>query len=278
VTGAPILRVQNLFKHFGGVMAVNDVSFDVAEGQILALIGPNGAGKTTMFNLISGTHRPDRGEIIFRDEKISGLRPSRIARFGLARTFQNLQIFDNMSVIENVMVGCHLQGKAGFLQVALRLPGVVAEEARIRKQAIEYLEQVGLGIRANDFAASLPFGQQRLVEIARALAVQPQLLLLDEPAAGLNRTESEALNNLILKIRADGITVLLVEHDMNLVMGIADRVVVLHYGIKIAEGSPAEVQAHQEVIRAYLGAEWENAQLKPPYSAQADSSAEAEHA
>ena len=257
MTNPPLLSVQNLYKHFGGVMAVNSVSFDVAENQILALIGPNGAGKTTTFNLISGTHQPDQGEIIFREEKISGLRPSRIAAHGLARTFQNLQIFGNMSVLENVMVGCHLQGKAGFLGVALRLPGVMAEEAHIREQAMGYLEMVGLSNRAGVSAASLSFGQQRLVEIARALAVQPRLLLLDEPAAGLNRAESESLDELIMRIRRGGISVLLVEHDMNLVMGIADRIVVLHYGTKIAEGTPAEIQANPEVVKAYLGTDWE---------------------
>ncbi len=258
MTNGTILSIKNLYKHFGGVMAVNDVCFEVVENQILALIGPNGAGKTTTFNLVSGTHQPDKGAIEFLGRQITGLRPNRIASLGLARTFQNLQIFGNMTVLENVMVGCHLQGKAGFLGTAFRLPGVAAEEQRIREQARAYLDQVGLADRAKSPAGSLPFGQQRLVEIARALAVQPKLLLLDEPAAGLNRTESDDLLALILKILAGGIAVLLVEHDMNLVMEIADHVVVLHYGMKIAEGTPSEVQANEHVVQAYLGTEWDN--------------------
>lgn len=266
MSDTPLLRASRLFKRFGGVMAVNDVSFAVQEGQILALIGPNGAGKTTTFNLISGTHGPDQGEVIFRGRRISGSRPSQIAQQGLARTFQNLQIFGEMTVLENVMAGCHLQGTAGFLAAALRLPKAGAEEKRMRGQAMSYLEQTGLAERAHDPAGSLPFGQQRLVEIARGLAVQPQLLLLDEPAAGLNRTETEELDRLILRIRDQGISVLLVEHDMNLVMAIADHVVVLHYGSKIAEGSPAQVQANPDVIAAYLGDDW----AAPPRREAAD--------
>ncbi len=252
-----ILQATGLQKSFGGVMAVAGVDLTIRRGEVFALIGPNGAGKTTLFNLLSGAYPLDRGRVIFDGQAVHGLPAHRIAALGLVRTFQNLQIFGTMSVIENVMVGCHLASRTGFLAAALRLPGVRAEERRTRERALAFLERVGLGARADQPATSLSFGQQRLLEIARALAAQPRLLMLDEPAGGLTRAETEALDALIGQIRTDGITVLLVEHDMNLVMGIADRVAVLHYGSLIAEGTPVEVQADERVISAYLGMEWE---------------------
>jgi branched-chain amino acid transport system ATP-binding protein len=259
----PMLEVRDLHKSFGGLAAVNSVSFTVIPGEILALIGPNGAGKTTIFNLLSGTHRPDSGIMLFQGHTIDGLRPSQIAGQGLVRTFQNLQIFANMTVLENVMVGCHLHGRTGFLAAAVRWPGTAAEEAALREQALACLELVGLAGRAGDEATSLPFGQQRLVEIARALAARPKLLLLDEPAAGLTRVEAEALDVLICRIRQQGVTVFLVEHDMNLVMALADRVIVLQYGTKIAQGTPTEIQGNAAVIGAYLGAEWQLEAAQP---------------
>lgn len=256
-TNAVMFSVRDVQKWFGGLMALNQVSFDVHSGEIVALIGPNGAGKTTLFNLVTGFHEADGGEISFNGQRLNGRLPHEIAGLGIVRTFQNLQIFNNLTVLENVMVGSHLHGRSGILSAALRLPSAQLEERTIRQRALDYLELVGLQDRAMHPADSLPFGQQRLLEIARALASTPDLLLLDEPAAGLTQKETLELDALISRLRGDGLTILLVEHDMELVMSIADRVIVLHYGTKIAEGNPDEVQSNPEVIGAYLGADWQ---------------------
>ena len=248
-----LLEIRELSRSFGGLKAVNDVSFTVRADSIKSVIGPNGAGKTTLFNLISGMLPCDSGSILQKGREITGFQPHRIAALGLSRTFQTTKLFSRMTVLENVMVGRHTRTRAGFLSGVLSLPWSWREEREIRERSMRLLDTLGLAGAAAELASNLPFGRQRLLEIARALATEPSLLLLDEPAAGLNIYETREMADLVLKIRGWGVTVLLVEHDMSLVMDISDEIAVLNYGRKVAEGEPAAIQRDPEVIRIYLG-------------------------
>jgi len=249
-----MLAVNNLSKTFGGVKAVQGVSFVIKEGTIHSVIGPNGAGKTTLFNLITGVYEPTEGEIVFNGENVAGRAPNELARRGMSRTFQNLQICMNMSAIENVMVGAHLRLNQGMFAGMLRLPGLRRADVACRDEAAELMRFVGVGKYLDSHASQMPYGALKRLEIARALAAKPKVLLLDEPAAGLNHTETAEIDALIQKVAESGVTVVLVEHDMKLVMNLSDHILVLDYGKKLAEGTAQEVRANPDVIAAYLGA------------------------
>ena len=250
-----LLRISGAGKRFGGLQALSDVTLSIQGGQIYGLIGPNGAGKTTLFNVITGLYQPDGGEFELNGRPYSPSSPHEVARAGIARTFQNIRLFGDMTALENVMVGRHVRTHQGVIGAVLRHRAALDEEAAIQQRALELLNFVGIAHLAGRTARHLSYGDQRRVEIARALATDPLLLALDEPAAGMNATEKESLRILLLTIREQGTTILLIEHDVKLVMGLCDRLTVLDYGKVIAEGSPAEVQKHPAVIAAYLGGE-----------------------
>ncbi len=248
-----LLDVRGLTKRFGGLQAICELSYQVFRGEIVAVIGPNGAGKTTLYNLLTATYRPTGGTMVFDGHDLGRLSPHEVTELGLVRTFQNIRLFPNMTALDNVKVGRYCRTDAGLFGALTRLRGTRREEREIEEQAMETLAFVGIAHRADELAKSLPYGDQKLLEIARALSTGPRMILLDEPAAGLNSGESAELVELVRKIRSDGVTVVLIEHDMKVVMGLAERIVVLDHGMMICQGTPAEVRCDQRVIDAYLG-------------------------